>query len=100
MDWMDHSARELASLIRRKQVSPVEAVQAALDRIVARHELNTFITGTAEQAMEAARQAEAEVLAGGTLPPLHGVPYSAKDLLLTAGVRTTMSSAIYESFVP
>ena len=100
MHLMDHSARELASLIRHKQVSPVEAVQAALDRIEARRELNAFITVTAEQAMAAARQAEAEVLAGATLAPLHGVPYSVKDLILTAGVRTTMGSAIYEDFVP
>lgn len=100
MDLMDHSARELASLIRRRQVSPVEAVQAALDRIEARRELNAFITVTAEEALQAAREAEARVMAGEYLPPLHGVPYSAKDLILTAGVRTTMGSAMYENFVP
>jgi aspartyl-tRNA(Asn)/glutamyl-tRNA(Gln) amidotransferase subunit A len=100
MDLMKHSARELAALIRRKQVSPVEAVQGALDRIEARRELNAFITVTAEQALAAARQAEAAVMAGGPLPPLHGVPYSVKDLTATAGVRTTMGSAIYADFVP
>ncbi len=100
MDLMEYSARELASLIRRRQVSPVEAVQAALDRIEARRELNAFITVTAEQALQAARVAEAQVLAGEALPPLHGVPYSAKDLILTAGVRTTMGSAMFEDFVP
>jgi aspartyl-tRNA(Asn)/glutamyl-tRNA(Gln) amidotransferase subunit A len=100
MDLMSQSARELASLIRRKQVSPVEAVRAALDRIEARADLNAFITVTGEQAMAAARKAEAEVMAGGPLPPLHGLPYSVKDLTATAGVRTTMGSAIYEDFVP
>lgn len=100
MDVMDRSARELASLIRRKEISPVEAVQAALDRIDERRELNAFITVTADQAMDAARQAEAKVMAGGELPPLHGVPYSVKDLTATAGVRTTMGSAIHENFVP
>ncbi len=100
MDVMDRSARELASLIRRKEISPVEAVQAALDRIDERRELNAFITVTADQAMDAARQAEAKVMAGGEFPPLHGVPYSVKDLTATAGVRTTMGSAIHENFVP
>ncbi|MEJ8825889.1 amidase [Variovorax humicola] len=97
---MNRSARDLASLIRRKELSPVEVVRAALDRIDARSELNAFITITADQAMDAARKAESEVMAGGILPPLHGIPYSVKDLTLTAGVRTTMGSAIYEDFVP
>jgi aspartyl-tRNA(Asn)/glutamyl-tRNA(Gln) amidotransferase subunit A len=100
MDLMDRSARELASMIRRKDVSPVEAVQAALDRIEGRRELNAFITVTADQALQGARIAEAKVMAGEELPPLHGVPYSAKDLILTAGVRTTMGSAMFENFVP
>lgn len=100
MDLMDHSARGLAALIRNKEASPVEAVQAALARIEARRELNAFITVTGEQALEAARRAEAAVMAGEVLGPLHGVPYSVKDLTLTAGVRTTMGSAIYEDFVP
>jgi aspartyl-tRNA(Asn)/glutamyl-tRNA(Gln) amidotransferase subunit A len=104
MDLMDHSARELAALIRTRQASPVEAVRAALARIEARRELNAFITVTGEQALEAARRAEAAVMAGAKtgepLGPLHGVPYSVKDLTLTAGVRTTMGSAIHEDFVP
>ncbi|MDB5828530.1 MAG: amidase [Variovorax sp.] len=100
MDLMECSAVELASLIRRKEVSPVDAVRAALERIAARSELNAFITVTGEQAMDAARKAEAEVMAGGLLPSLHGIPYSVKDLTATAGVRTTMGSAIYENFVP
>lgn len=100
MDAMDLSARELASLIRRKQLSPVEAVRIALERIEARPELNAFITVIAEQAMAAARKAEADVVAGVELGPLHGVPYSAKDLISTAGIRTTMGSAIYADFIP
>jgi aspartyl-tRNA(Asn)/glutamyl-tRNA(Gln) amidotransferase subunit A len=99
-DLADLSARELAARIRRKEISPVEAVRAALARIEARRELNAFITVTADQALEAARSAEQQVMAGTPLPPLHGVPYSVKDLTLTAGVRTTMGSAIYEQFVP
>ena len=100
MDLMDHSARDLAALIRTRQASPVEAVRAALARIEARRELNAFITVTGEQALADARRAEAAVMAGEALGPLHGVPYSVKDLTLTAGVRTTMGSAIYQDFVP
>lgn len=99
-ELMDLSARELATRIRRKEVSPVEATQAALQRIEQRSDLNAFITVTAELALAQARQAEQRLLAGGELPSLLGVPYSVKDLTLTAGVRTTMGSAIYEHFVP
>jgi len=100
MDLMDHGAVALAALVRRKEASPVEIVQAALARIEARRELNAFITVTADQALGAARRAEAAVMAGEPLGPLHGIPYSVKDLTLTAGVRTTMGSAIHEDFVP
>ena len=99
-DLADLGARELATRIRRKEVSPVDAVRAALARIEARRALNAFITVTADKALEAARRAEQQVMAGGPLPPLHGVPYSVKDLTLTACVRTTMGSALYEQFVP
>ncbi|MGQ2998806.1 amidase [Variovorax sp.] len=100
MDLMDHGAVALAALVRRKEASPVEIVQAALARIEARREINAFITVTADQALAAARRAEAAVMAGEPLGPLHGIPYSVKDLTLTAGVRTTMGSAIHEDFVP
>ncbi|MBS80254.1 amidase family protein [Variovorax sp.] len=100
MDLMDHGAVALAALVRRKEASPVEIVRAALARIEARRELNAFITVTADEALAAARRAEAAVMAGEPLGPLHGIPYSVKDLTLTAGVRTTMGSAIHEDFVP
>ena len=100
MDLMDHGAVALAALVRRKEASPVEIVQAALARIEARRELNAFITVTADEALAAARRTEAAVMAGEPLGPLHGIPYSVKDLTLTAGVRTTMGSAIHEDFVP
>eukprot|EP01032_Pedospumella_encystans_P034915 gene34915-39482_t len=100
MDLMDYGAVPLAALVRRKEASPVEIVQAALARIEARRELNAFITVTADEALAAARRAEAAVMAGEPLGPLHGIPYSVKDLTLTAGVRTTMGSAIHEDFVP
>jgi aspartyl-tRNA(Asn)/glutamyl-tRNA(Gln) amidotransferase subunit A len=100
MDLVRQSACELAALIRRKAVSPVEIMQATLARIEAHPELNAFITVTGDQALDAARQAEAALMAGQDLAPLHGIPYSVKDLIATAGVRTTMGSAIFEHFVP
>jgi aspartyl-tRNA(Asn)/glutamyl-tRNA(Gln) amidotransferase subunit A len=99
-DIADMGAVALAQAIRARQISPVEAVQAALDRIAARADLNAFITITAEQALAAAKAAERAVIAGETLGALHGVPYSVKDLTNTAGVRTTMGSAIFEDNVP
>ncbi len=99
-DIADMTAVDLAAAIRSKAVSPVEAVRAALDRIEAGRSLNAFITVTGEDAMQAARAAEAAVMRGDTPPPLHGVPYSVKDLTATAGVRTTMGSAIFADNVP
>jgi aspartyl-tRNA(Asn)/glutamyl-tRNA(Gln) amidotransferase subunit A len=96
----DLSAVMLAQKIRDREVSPVEAVEATLARIAARTELNAFVTVTAEGALAAAREAEAAVMAGVPLGSLHGVPYSAKDMIATAGVRTTNGSAIFEHAVP
>jgi len=99
-DIADMSAVDMAAAIRNKAVSPVEVVRAALDRVEAGRSLNAFITVTADSAMQAAHAAEAAVLRGDQLPPLHGVPYSVKDLIATAGVRTTMGSAIFADNVP
>jgi len=63
-------------------------------------ETNAFITVTAERAMEDARRAEAEISGGRSRGPLHGIPVAIKDLVSTAGVRTTMASAFFEDHVP
>ena len=94
-------ALTLAQRIRTKQVSAVAVVDAVLQRIEAlQPRVNAFITVTAEEAREAARRAEAAVMAGEPLGPLHGVPFSIKDLLFTRGVRTTMGSRIFADQVP
>jgi len=94
-------ARELARLIRVKDVSPVEVVDAALDRIArVNSKINAYCTVTADQARAAARRAEEAVIRGEPRGPLHGVPYSLKDLTPTAGIRTTMGSVIFEHNVP
>ena len=63
-------------------------------------QLNAFITVTAEQSLEQARQADAELAAGRDRGPLHGIPVAVKDLFATCGVRTTCGSKVYEDFVP
>jgi aspartyl-tRNA(Asn)/glutamyl-tRNA(Gln) amidotransferase subunit A len=95
------SATTLAAAIARKEVSPGEGVDAILGQIERLNPtLNAYCTVTAEQARQDARAAEQMVQRGEPLGLLHGVPVSVKDTLWTAGVRTTMASAIYADFVP
>ena len=68
-DTMALTARDLAALIRAKEISPVEAIRDALARIEARPELNAFITVTGDRALAAAREAERAVMAGERLGP-------------------------------
>ena len=92
---------EAAQQIRTRQLSPLELTRECLARTKRLNPaLNAFITVTAELALEQARQAEAEVMAGRWRGPLHGVPIGLKDLLDTAGVRTTAASDQYRDRVP
>ena len=94
--------RSLAGLFREllaRRLSPVEVVRALLGRIEA-DETNSFITVTAQRALEEASLAEREILAGRHRGPLHGVPVALKDIIYTRGVRTTMGSALYAGHVP
>ena len=94
-------ATELAALVACRAVSPVEIVEATLRRIEATQPtLNAFITICADAARMAARQAEAAVMRGDALGPLHGVPFTVKDLVNTAGVRTTFGSVVFADNVP
>lgn len=94
-------ATELAALVRSRQVSPVEVMQAHLDRIEeVNPKLNAIVTLVAERAIEEARAAEAAVMASRALGPLHGVPFTVKDSLDTAGVPTQRGSLIFKGHVP
>jgi aspartyl-tRNA(Asn)/glutamyl-tRNA(Gln) amidotransferase subunit A len=94
-------AAELAALVARRALSPVEIVDDLLARIAAAQpRLNAFVTVCGEAARAAARAAEAAVLRGDRLGPLHGVPFAVKDLVNTAGVRTTFGSAALADNVP
>lgn len=94
-------ASVLRDWIATRKVSPLELTRAILDRAeMLQPVLNCFITLVPEQALAAARQAEDDVMQGKPLGLLHGIPYSAKDLVNTAGVRTTFGSLLYENNVP
>ncbi|MGP3955060.1 amidase [Nonomuraea sp. 3N208] len=91
------SATELAHLIRTKQVSAVEVVQACLDRIEdVNPRVNAIVTLVAEQALAAAKSADAREPDA----PLHGLPVAHKDLVDTAGIRTTYGSPLFAGNVP
>ena len=95
------SITEAAVLLRRRRASPVELTQSCLARIAHLNPvLNAFITVTGEEALSQARIAEAEIRKGNWRGPLHGVPIALKDLIDTAGVRTTAGSALLKDRVP
>jgi Asp-tRNA(Asn)/Glu-tRNA(Gln) amidotransferase A subunit family amidase len=95
------SATRLASLIENKEVSPVEAVEAYLERIQRLDsQLNAYITVCGEEARRAAQVAEVEIAGGRYRGPLHGVPVAVKDQIHTRDIRTTDASKIRAGFIP
>lgn len=100
------NAAQAAQMLRSRQISPVELVQALLARIEDLDcRLNCFLTVTADQALAQARRAEADLLRGETesgspLGLLHGVPLALKDLFETRGVRTTSGSKFFSEYIP
>lgn len=94
-------ATELVRLYRARKVSPLEVMQAVLARIDAVNPVvNAYVTVAREAALGAARRATAALRRRATIPPLHGVPVSIKDLTATGGIRTTWGSKIFEHHVP
>jgi len=95
------SALEIATLVRDKQLSPVELTTALLARIEELDpRVNAFCLVTADLARAAAREAEIAVMKGEPLGALHGVPVSLKDVLYTRGVRTTGGSRLFADLIP
>lgn len=87
------SALQLRDMIRAKEVSPVEVVTASLERLrETEPKINAFLDITEDQAMDAAKVAEAAVTAGDELGPLHGLPVSVKDLIAAKGAKLTFGS--------
>ena len=94
-------ASQLSQLIHDRTVSPVEAVEAYLDRIDELNpRLHAYLTVCRDEATAAARDAEIALTRGESRGPLHGVPFAVKDQLNTAGIRTTSGTPIFNDFVP
>ncbi len=92
---------ETGELLRKREVSPVELTRDCLAEIERLNPtLNAFITVTAEFALAQARAAEAEILRGHWRGPVHGIPLALKDLIDTAGIRTTAASALFKDRIP
>ncbi|MED4971057.1 amidase [Parageobacillus toebii] len=97
----EQTISELAPLIKSKQISPVEIVDAVLEQIEKLNgQLNAFIEVTADKARKQAETAEAEILSGNYRGPLHGIPMAIKDNIYFANEVTTMGSKIHQNFKP
>jgi aspartyl-tRNA(Asn)/glutamyl-tRNA(Gln) amidotransferase subunit A len=98
---LELSIAEASDLLRRKELSPVELTNACLARIEQLNpRLNAFITVMHDSALAEARAAEVEITAGRWRGPLHGIPIGLKDLIDTAGTKTTCGSAHFAERVP
>jgi aspartyl-tRNA(Asn)/glutamyl-tRNA(Gln) amidotransferase subunit A len=93
-------ASRIAELIAKRELSPVEVMQAHLDRIAEVNPKVNAIVTLADGALDAAKKAEAAVKPGARLGPLHGVPFTVKDGIDTAGVPTQRGSPIFKGRVP
>lgn len=97
----DLSVAEAATMIRRRELSPVELMESLLARVEALEpSLKVWVTLDPSAALESARRSERELAQRGPRGPLHGIPIGVKDIFYTRGVRTTACSPIYADFVP
>src|SRR6266550_6302186 len=95
------SILEIGEKLKKRVISPVELTRGCLQRIEKLNStLNAFITITGDSAMSQARQAEEEIQRGRWRGPLHGIPLALKDIIDTAGVRTTAASALFKDRIP
>ena len=95
------SASDARSLIGRRELSPTELLEACISRIEAVNpKVNAIVATDFARARREAKDAEKAVMAGGALPPLHGLPIGIKDLNATQGLRTTWGSKLFENYVP
>jgi aspartyl-tRNA(Asn)/glutamyl-tRNA(Gln) amidotransferase subunit A len=95
------SIAETQELLRKWELSPVELTRNCLAQIEKLNPaLNAFITVTSDSALAQARSAETEILRGHWRGSLHGIPLALKDLIDTAGVRSTAASALFADRVP
>ena len=102
MDNLEYAGiLELANAYRSRQLSPVEVTRHLLERIERLDpRLRSYLTVTADIAIEQARQAEAEMQRGEFRGPLHGIPIGIKDLCEARGVRTSWGTTMLADYVP
>ncbi len=94
------TAARIAAGLRKREFSSLEVTRWFLDRIASLDgQLNSFITVTPEQALAAAKAADARIADGGAVTALTGVPYAHKDIFCTKGVRTSCGSRMLENFI-
>lgn len=95
------TAHEIAQMIRRREISAVEVMEAHLSQIArVNPKVNAIVTLLPERALAGARAADEAISLGKELGPLHGLPIAHKDLVATAGIRTTRGSPIFADDVP
>ena len=100
MSFAQLTIRQASNAIQSGELSPIALTRSCLARIERLNPaLNAFITVTAESALEEARRAEGEIRSGEYRGPLHGIPLALKDIVDTAGVRTTAASHLFEKRV-
>src|SRR6266568_1975774 len=100
-DLHDLSIAELGSLIAARKLSPVELVEALIQRVEQYDgQTRAFITRTFDLARRQAKEAEAEIAAGGPRGPLHGVPFALKDIYDTRGILTSAHSRVFIDRIP
>jgi aspartyl-tRNA(Asn)/glutamyl-tRNA(Gln) amidotransferase subunit A len=100
-DLHDLPLAELSRLISGRRLSPVELVEALIARVQSHDgQIRAFITPTFDLARRQARQAEAEIAAGRSRGPLHGIPFGLKDIYDTAGILTSAHSRVFIDRVP
>src|SRR5712691_2440854 len=101
MDVAFLTIAELQRLYATHELSPVEATKALLGRIAAHDgKLHSFLRLSEEAALAEAHEAERELMAGTRRGPMHGIPYALKDIIETAGIRTTGHSKLRQDYVP
>jgi aspartyl-tRNA(Asn)/glutamyl-tRNA(Gln) amidotransferase subunit A len=95
------SITQLAEQVKKQAISPVEVTHAYLERVSAVDtKLNSYLTVTAERALQEAKTAENQIRSGIYLGPLHGVPLAHKDIVATKGIKTTCASKVLKDAVP
>src|ERR1700754_266006 len=99
-NFIQMDASRIAELVANRELSPVEVMQAHLDRIAEVNPRVNAIVTLADGALEAAKKAEQAVLSGALLGPLHGVPFTVKDSIDTADVLTQRGSPIFRGRKP